>query len=55
MPVDGGVLVSAARSLPVSICDAAGRLVNRQNVEGNVRIALPAGVYVVNSHKVLVK
>ena len=55
MPVAGGVLVSAARALPVNICDAAGRLVNRQTVAGNVRIALPAGVYVVNDHKVAVK
>ena len=55
MPVAGGVLVSAARALPVNICDAAGRLVNRQTMAGNVRIALPAGVYVVNNHKVVVK
>ena len=55
--VNGGecVVITALEAQSVAIYSVDGRLVRKLNVtEGTTRVALPAGVYLVNGEKVIV-
>ena len=55
--VKGGecVVITALEAQTMSIYSVDGRLVRKVNVtEGTTRVALPAGMYIVNGEKVLV-
>ena len=50
-----GVVITALEAQSGAIYSVDGRLVRKLNVtEGTTRVALPAGVYVVNNTKVVV-
>ncbi len=53
--VDGAVHVSASEPATVAVYNVAGQKVAQQTVNGETTIALPAGFYVVNNTKVIVK
>lgn len=53
--VDGAVRVSASEPATVAVYNVAGQKVAQQTVNGETTIALPAGFYVVNNTKVIVK
>ncbi len=53
--VEGAVRVSAAEPTTVAVYNVAGQKVAQQAVNGEATIALPAGFYVVNNTKVIVK
>jgi hypothetical protein len=53
---EGAVVVESAADAVLSIYAMTGQLVQQAEVKaGKSRIALPAGVYVVNNQKVIVK
>ena len=53
---EGAVVVEAAATVSVNIYSLTGRLVQAASVsEGKTAIALPAGMYVVNGKKIIVK
>ena len=53
----GSMTLTASRQMPVSIVSASGVLVWRTNVESNQKetVALPAGLYIVNGKKVIIR
>ena len=53
----GSMTLTASRQMPVSIVSASGVLVWRANVESNQQetVALPAGLYIVNGKKVIIR
>ena len=53
----GSLTLSSSRAMPVSIVSASGVLVWRANVESNQQetVALPAGLYIVNGKKVIIR
>ena len=53
----GSMTLTASRQMPVSIVSASGVLVWRANVEINQQetVALPAGLYIVNGKKVIIR
>lgn len=53
--VEGAVRVSAAEPTTVAVYNVTGQKVAQQAVNGEATIALPAGFYVVNGTKVIVK
>lgn len=50
----GKVRLVSAKNTNVQIVDAQGRVVFKQNVQGNVDVNLTKGVYLINNNKVLV-
>lgn len=53
--VEGAVRVNAAEPTTIAVYNVAGQKVAQQAVNGEATIALPAGFYVVNNTKVIVK
>ena len=52
---NGTIMVTTAKSTKVAIVDMAGKQVWSGKVKGNKSVTLPAGTYLVNDKKVLVK
>ena len=50
----GKIRIVASRTAVAHIADLQGRTLYKQSVQGNVTLALPQGVYVLNGHKILV-
>ena len=53
--MDGAIRIVSEKAETFSVYDIAGRLVKSVVVEGEAAIAMPAGFYVVNGEKVIVR
>ena len=53
--VNGALVVKAAAPAQLVVVTVDGRVAYSGMVEGNTRIALPAGMYIANNHKVIVR
>lgn len=54
-PTNGGLVLTTSDQQPVCVYTTTGALVSRINSAGTHTIALPAGIYIVDGKKVLVK
>ncbi len=52
---NGALVVNAAAATELVVVSIDGRVVYNDMVEGNARIELPAGIYIANNHKVVVR
>lgn len=52
---NGALVVKAAAATELVVVSIDGRVVYNDMVEGNARIELPAGIYIANNHKVVVR
>lgn len=50
----GGITVEAAALTPIHIVDLKGTTIANENIKGSRTWTLPAGIYIVNGHKVVV-
>jgi hypothetical protein len=53
--VEGALVVKATAPAQLVVVTVDGRVAYSGMVEGNTRIALPAGMYIANNHKVIVR
>lgn len=54
-PISGGIIIKADSPTVLSIADLSGRLIVNKTICGEARVPLPAGLYIVNGKKILIK
>ena len=54
-PTDGGVQIVSGKPMTVAIYDLEGRCVYQDTIQQSAMVSLPAGLYIVNNRKVMVR